>query len=148
MGRKEQSRGGHRLYYLAGRQGYLDGKRRSPGARRSRHHVDRAWQVQVHRSVLEPLDRVVQVLVAKAGPISPVAEYLAKADGKWFGIPTTVGSQVKPCCSRLDLYQQHCGIDLKAIFPANPNRDAKLVESWSWDTYLKSAEQLFKAGFP
>jgi ABC-type glycerol-3-phosphate transport system substrate-binding protein len=108
----------------------------------------RAWQIQVHRAVLEPLDDVVNALIAKAGPISPVSEYLAKADGKWFGLPTTVGSQVKPCCSRLDLYKQHCGIDLTAIFPPNPNRDPKLVDSWNWDLYLKSAEQLFKAGVP
>ena len=98
----------------------------------------RAWQIQVHRRVLEPLDDVVKKLIAKAGPISPVAEYLAKAEGKWFGIPTTVGSQVKPCCSRIDLYKQHCGIDLTAIFPANPNRDPKLVDSWNWDLYLKT----------
>ena len=108
----------------------------------------RAWQIQVHRAVLEPLDDVVNALIAKAGPISPVSEYLARADGKWFGLPTTVGSQVKPCCSRLDLYKQHCGIDLTAIFPPNPNRDPKLVDSWNWDLYLKSAEQLFKAGVP
>src|ERR1700757_5210060 len=62
----------------------------------------RAWQIQVHRAVLEPLDEIITALVAKAGPISPVAEYLAKHQGKWFGIPTTIGSQVKPCCSRLD----------------------------------------------
>ena len=108
----------------------------------------RAWQIQVHRAVLEPLDDVVNALITKAGPISPVSEYLARADGKWFGLPTTVGSQVKPCCSRLDLYKQHCGIDLTAIFPPNPNRDPKLVDSWNWDLYLKSAEQLFKAGVP
>src|SRR5207253_9379600 len=41
----------------------------------------RAWQIQVHRNVLEPLDDVVNALIAKAGPISPVSEYLAKADG-------------------------------------------------------------------
>ncbi|TMJ68806.1 MAG: extracellular solute-binding protein [Alphaproteobacteria bacterium] len=108
----------------------------------------RAWQIQVHRNVLEPVDDVIKALVAKAGPISPVSEYLAKHEGKWFGIPTTVGSQVKPCCSRMDLYKQHCGIDLTAIFPANDNRDPKLVDTWTWDLYLKSAEQLFKAGFP
>ena len=108
----------------------------------------RAWQIQVHRAVLEPLDDVVNALITKAGPISPVSEYLARADGKWFGLPTTVGSQVKPCCSRLDLYKQHCGIDLTAMFPPNPNRDPKLVDSWNWDLYLKSAEQLFKAGVP
>src|ERR1700756_2213625 len=108
----------------------------------------RAWQIQVHRNVLEPVDDVIKTLIAKAGPISPVSEYLATHEGKWFGIPTTVGSQVKPCCSRMDLYKQHCGIDLTAIFPANNNRDPKLVDSWNWDLYLKSAEQLFKAGFP
>src|SRR5712692_4574364 len=86
----------------------------------------RAWQIQVHRRVLEPVDDVIKALIAKAGPISPVAEYLVKSDGKWFGIPTTIGSQVKPCCSRIDLYKQHCGIDLTAIFPPNPNRDPKL----------------------
>ncbi|MBV8513496.1 MAG: ABC transporter substrate-binding protein, partial [Xanthobacteraceae bacterium] len=80
----------------------------------------RAWQIQVHRAALEPLDDVINALIAKAGPISPVAEYLAKAEGKWFGIPTTVGSQVKPCCSRIDLYKQHCGIDLTKMFPSNP----------------------------
>src|SRR6266481_8129151 len=46
----------------------------------------RAWQIQVHRSVLEPVDDVIKALIAKAGPISPVSEYLAKHDGKWFGI--------------------------------------------------------------
>jgi ABC-type glycerol-3-phosphate transport system substrate-binding protein len=108
----------------------------------------RAWQIQVHRNVLEPVDDVIKALIAKGGPISPVSEYLAKHDGKWFGIPTTIGSQVKPCCSRIDLYKQHCGIDLTAIFPPNDKRDPKLVDSWNWDLYLKSAEQLFKAGFP
>jgi ABC-type glycerol-3-phosphate transport system substrate-binding protein len=108
----------------------------------------RAWQIQVHRRVLEPVDDVIKNLIAKAGPISPVSEFLAKADGKWYGIPTTVGSQIKPCCSRLDLYKQHTGIDLIKIFPADAERDQKLVDTWTWDLYLKTAEQLFKAGFP
>jgi ABC-type glycerol-3-phosphate transport system substrate-binding protein len=108
----------------------------------------RAWQIQVHRRMLEPVDDVIKNLIAKAGPISPVSEFLAKADGKWYGIPTTVGSQIKPCCSRLDLYKQHTGIDLIKIFPADAERDQKLVDTWTWDLYLKTAEQLFKAGFP
>lgn len=108
----------------------------------------RAWQIQVHRRVLEPLDDVVKAVVDKAGPISPVSEFLAKTEGKWYGIPTTVGSQIKPCCSRIDLYKQHAGIDLTKIFPNSDARDPKLVDSWNWDLYLKSAELLFKAGFP
>src|SRR5215468_12405561 len=34
----------------------------------------RAWQIQVHHRVLEPVDDVIKALIAQAGPISPVAE--------------------------------------------------------------------------
>ncbi len=87
----------------------------------------RAWQPTVHRAV----------------------EYLAKHDGKWVAVPTIVGSQVKPACSRLDLYKQHCDLDLTKIFPGpGTPRDQALVDTWTWDLYLKTAEPLFKAGFP
>jgi ABC-type glycerol-3-phosphate transport system substrate-binding protein len=109
----------------------------------------RDWNITIHRRMLEPLNEVVEELIKQNGPISPVAEYLAKHDGVWSGVPTSVGSQVKPCCSRLDLYKQHCGIDLARIFPADEaKRDKALVDSWNWDLYLKTAEQLFKAGYP
>jgi ABC-type glycerol-3-phosphate transport system substrate-binding protein len=106
------------------------------------------WRIAVHRHALEPVDTVVDATIRDCGPASPVAEYLAKHDGTWFGVPATIGSQLKPCCSRLDLYRRHCGLDLVRIFPPDENRDRALVDSWSWDLYLKSAEQLFKAGFP
>ena len=108
----------------------------------------RAWQIQVHRRVLEPIDDVVNGLIKQHGEISPVARYLATHDNHWYGIPTTVGSQVKPPASRVDLYKQHCGIDLTQVFPANDQRDPKLVEAWNYDNYLKYAELLFKAGNP
>ena len=60
----------------------------------------RDWNVRIHQDKLEPLDDVVDALIKKYGPISPVAEYLAKIKGTWLGVPTAVGSQVKPCCSR------------------------------------------------
>jgi ABC-type glycerol-3-phosphate transport system substrate-binding protein len=108
----------------------------------------RTWQIVVHRARLEPMDDVMAALEKEAGPVSEVAAYLGKIDGHWFGIPTSTGSQVKPCCSRLDLYQQHCGLDLKKIFPASDQRDQALVDSWNWDLYLSTAEKLMKAGFP
>ena len=109
----------------------------------------RAWQVTVHRAVLEPMDDVINGLIKDHGPINPVSEYLAKHSGKWMGVPTITGSQVKPCCSRIDLYKKYCDLDLVKIFPADESqRDKALVDSWTWDLYLKTAEQLFKAGFP
>jgi ABC-type glycerol-3-phosphate transport system substrate-binding protein len=94
------------------------------------------------------MDDVMAALEKDAGPVNEVATFLAKIDGHWYGIPTSTGSQVKPCCSRLDLYQQHCGLDLKKIFPASDQRDKALTDTWDWNLYLSTAEKLMKAGFP
>src|ERR687886_60640 len=91
---------------------------------------------------------LVAALEKEAGPANEVANFLAKHDGHWYGIPTSTGSQVKPCCSRFDLYQQHCGVDLRKIFPASDQRDKALTDSWNWELYLQTAEKLKKAGFP
>jgi maltose-binding protein MalE len=109
----------------------------------------RDWNIRIHQEQLEPLDDVVNGLIKQYGPISPVAEYLAKIKGTWRGVPTAVGSQVKPCCSRFDLYQQHAGIDLRDIFPADESKwDKAKVDNWNWDTDLASAQKLHAAGFP
>jgi len=109
----------------------------------------RDWNINVHRDKLEPIDDVVNGLIKQYGPISVVAEYLAKIKGNWHGVPTTVGSQVKPCCSRFDLYKQHAGLDLREMFPADEAKwDKAKVDAWTWDEYVASAEKLFKAGFP
>ena len=109
----------------------------------------RDWNIRIHAEVLEPLDDVVAGLTKQYGAISPVSEYLAKIKGTWRGLPTTVGSQVKPCCSRFDLYKQHAGIDLLDMFPADELKyDKAKIDTWNWDTYLTSAQKLFKAGYP
>ena len=51
----------------------------------------RDWNIRIHSRLLEPLNDVVDQLVKQYGPISPVAEYLAKDKGTWRGIPTAVG---------------------------------------------------------
>jgi hypothetical protein len=109
----------------------------------------RDWNIRIHQRVLEPLDDIVGEMIKKYGPISPVAEYLAKNKGKWYGIPTTVGSQVKPCQSRFDLFKEHAGIDLMDMFPADESKyDKTKTDKWTWDAYLDAAQKLHKAGFP
>src|SRR5579885_1256794 len=109
----------------------------------------RDWNIQVHQRVLEPVDDVMTQLIKTHGPISPVAEYLAHIKGTWRGVPTTVGSQVKPCQSRFDLYQEHCGIDLRDMFPADEAKyDKSKTDKWTWDLYLDCAQKLHKAGYP
>ena len=109
----------------------------------------RDWNIQVHQRLLEPVDDVVNELIKQYGAISPTAEYLAKISGVWRGVPHAIGSQVKPCCSRIDLYKEHAGIDLRDIFPADESKyDKSKTDQWDWDLYLSSAEKLFKAGYP
>jgi ABC-type glycerol-3-phosphate transport system substrate-binding protein len=54
----------------------------------------RDWNIRIHQNMLEPLDEVIAALIQKYGPISPVAEYLARSKGVWLGVPSAVGSQV------------------------------------------------------
>src|SRR5215472_906383 len=109
----------------------------------------RDWNINVHHRVLYPVNDVIDTLVKQYGPVSSVAEYLANIDGAWCGIPATIGSQVKPCCSRLDLYKQYAGIDLKELFPPDESKyDPSKIDSWNWDLYLQSATKLYQAGFP
>ena len=109
----------------------------------------RDWNIRVHAELLEPLDEIAAALIQQYGTISPVAEYLAKIKGAWRGVPAASGSQVKPCCSRLDLYKEHAGIDLREVFPPDETKwDSAKVDSWNWDAYLAAAEKLFKAGYP
>jgi hypothetical protein len=109
----------------------------------------RDWNIRIHQEQLEPLDGVVDGLIKQYGPISPVAEYLAKIKGTWRGVPTAIGSQVKPCCSRFDLYKEHAGLDLLEMFPADEKKwDKAKVAAWNWDAYVTSAQKLHKAGFP
>ena len=109
----------------------------------------RDWNIRIHQRVLEPLNNIVEEMIKKYGPISPVAEYLAKNKGTWYGIPTTVGSQVKPCQSRFDLFKEHAGIDLQAMFPADETKwDKAQTDKWTYEAYLEAAQKLHKAGFP
>jgi hypothetical protein len=50
---------------------------------------------------------------------------------------------VKPCCSRLDLYKEHAGIDLRDIFPADETKhDKAKIATWTWEMYLTAALRL------
>jgi len=109
----------------------------------------RDGNTRIHERLLEPLNDVADDLIKQYGPISPVAEYLAKIKGAWRGIPTAIGSQVKPCQSRFDLYKQHCGVDLQAMFPNDESKyDKAKTDQWTWDLYLECAQKLHKAGHP
>ena len=105
------------------------------------------WDVGSYAGQLEPVDDVIGRLVQKYGPINPVAEYLAKREGAWRGVPAVAGSQYKPACVRYDLLQEHAGIDVRAMWPARAERGPG-ADQWTWDTFLAAAEKCHRAGVP
>ncbi|WP_187830142.1 ABC transporter substrate-binding protein [Siccirubricoccus phaeus] len=105
------------------------------------------WDVGAYADQLEPVDDVIQRLIGKYGPINPVAEFLAKHGGKWRGVPATSGTQNKPACVRYDLMEQHAGIDVRAMWPAEPKK-GPTADNWTWDTFLTAAEKCHAAGVP
>ena len=98
--------------------------------------------------VLEPLDDVVNSLLSEYGGMMPDAEYLGKIDGVWRSCPGPIGCHTYPMVSRLDLWKKHAGIDLKKMFPDNPNRDAALIKTWTYDSFLEGAKKLHAVGHP
>jgi ABC-type glycerol-3-phosphate transport system substrate-binding protein len=103
------------------------------------------WRVGDYAILLEPVDDVMAPLIARNGAANATVEYLGRADGRWLGVPTAFGSQIKGPCSRIDLMKQHAGIDVQAMYPAGaPPR----AENWTLDTFLRAAEDCHRAGFP
>jgi ABC-type glycerol-3-phosphate transport system substrate-binding protein len=96
------------------------------------------WDVYNVADSLEPMDDVMQRLVAKNGAVDPTCEYLAKAKGHWVAVPSSSGTQTKPPCARISWFKQH-GLDLQTMYPAKEEHNAQ-QDAWTWDEFLKYAE--------
>jgi ABC-type glycerol-3-phosphate transport system substrate-binding protein len=94
---------------------------------------------------LVPVNDIVDDLIKENGKVNGTVEYLGKINGKWLGVPATVGSQIKGPCSRIDLLKKHAGIDIQAMYPAG---SAPKADDWNLDTFLKAAEACHKGGNP
>src|SRR5262249_8261318 len=106
------------------------------------------WYAAAQARNLEPVDDVMQPLIAQHGRPVAVVEYLGKQEGRWIAIPATPGSQTKPPCARIDLFKQHVGLALTHMYPASAPADKALADKWTWETFLAAAEKCFKAGYP
>ncbi len=105
------------------------------------------WDVGSYADQLEPVDDVMGRLIVKYGPANQVAEFLAKHRGGWRAVPATSGTQNKPALCRFDLLEQHAGLDVRAMWPAEDRRGPG-ADNWTWDTFLRAAEACHRAGVP
>jgi ABC-type glycerol-3-phosphate transport system substrate-binding protein len=103
------------------------------------------WWPHAHAEQLEPVNDIMESIVKQNGEVNGTVKYLGQADGKWLGVPATVGSQIKGPCSRIDLMKKLANIDVQEMYPAGSPPKA---DNWTTDTFLKAAEACFKGGYP
>lgn len=103
------------------------------------------WWPQANSDQLEPVNDIMDSIVKQNGEVNGTVKYLGQANGKWLGVPATIGSQIKGPCSRIDLMKKLANIDVQAMYPAGSPPKA---DNWTTDTFLKAAQDCFKGGYP
>jgi ABC-type glycerol-3-phosphate transport system substrate-binding protein len=107
-----------------------------------------AWAAAAQADNLEPVDDIMGPLIQANGAIAPGIEFVAKQDGHWIAVPSTVGSPCQASCGRIDLFKDIVGIDLTKMYPAGAPPDKELADKWTWDFFLQASEKLAKAAHP
>src|SRR5947207_11178565 len=103
------------------------------------------WWAYANSKLLEPVNDIMGPIIAENGEVNDTVKYLGQSEGKWLGVPATIGSQIKGPCTRIDLMKKYAGIDVQEMYPAGSPPKA---ENWTLDTFLKAAEACHKAGSP
>jgi ABC-type glycerol-3-phosphate transport system substrate-binding protein len=107
-----------------------------------------SWYPSGQAENLEPVDDVVNAIIAENGSATKAAEYLGKANGHWIVVPTGYGSTISPPCARIDLMKQLVGLDITKMYPAGTPPDPQLADNWTWDFFLTAAEKCHEGGYP
>jgi ABC-type glycerol-3-phosphate transport system substrate-binding protein len=105
------------------------------------------WTVHQYSDSLDPVDDVMQRLIAKYGKLGRAYEYLALIDKHWMAVPVGWGSAPLPPVARLSMWQKFAGIDVKKWFPDSP-ATPEASKEWTYDKQLEVAEAFHKAGYP
>ena len=104
------------------------------------------WATSMFQNTLEPVNDVVEDIIAEYGPLAEYATDAAYLHGKWLGSPSPTSSISWPLLSRLDYFRDYANIDLQKFFPGDSGRDLALVDSWDYELFLTAAEKLHAGG--
>jgi hypothetical protein len=103
------------------------------------------WWPHGNAELLEPVNDIVEPIIQQNGAVNGTVSYLGQSNGKWLGVPASVGSQIQGPCSRIDLMKKCANLDVQAMYPAGSPPKA---DNWTLDTFLKAAEACYKGGYP
>ncbi len=97
---------------------------------------------------LEAVDEIANGLIKQFGKELQGSKYGAFHGGNWNAVPISQGTIAAPTCARIDLLKKHAGLDVQKMYPDDAPPDKELVDNWNWDTFLKLAATMNKAGYP
>ena len=85
-------------------------------------------QPGAYASRLKPVGDIASGLVERFGKPLEGARYGAFRDGTWTAVPISQGTMTLPCCGRIDLLQEHAGLDARKMYPVDAPPDSELAE--------------------
>jgi ABC-type glycerol-3-phosphate transport system substrate-binding protein len=105
------------------------------------------WYAAAQADNLEPVDELVNSLIAEHGALVQGSEYIGRQKGRWIAVPTGIQTTAMTPCARIDYFKQYVGLDVTKMYPVGPP-DTALADAWTWDNFLTAAEKCAKAGYP
>jgi len=105
------------------------------------------WYAAAQADNLEPVDELVNSLIAEHGKLVQGSEYIGRQKGRWIAVPTGIQTTAMTPCARIDYFKQHVGLDVTRMYPVGPP-DKELTDQWTWDYLLTASEKCMKAGKP
>ena len=105
------------------------------------------WYAAAQADNLEPVDELVNSLIAEHGKLVQGSEYIGRQKGRWIAVPTGIQTTAMTPCARIDYFKQHVGLDVTRMYPVG-TPDKELADAWTWDNFLTAAEKCAKAGYP
>ena len=106
------------------------------------------WTVQQYADSLDPMDDVMQRLIAKYGKLGRAYEYLGVVDKHWMAVPVGWGSAPLPPCARISLLEEVRQYRRAGVVSRRTSRHRTPARTGPTTRSSKMAEACFKAGYP
>ena len=70
-------------------------------------------------------------LIKQNGAVNGTVQYLGQLDGKWLGVPTCLGSQIKGPCSRIDSDKEICKYRRAGDVSRRQPAESRQLDDWT-----------------
>ena len=88
------------------------------------------WYAAAQADNLEPVNELVNSLIAEHGKLVQGSEYIGRQKGRWIAVPTGIQTTAMTPCARIDYFKKYVGLDVTKMYPVGPP-DNELADAWT-----------------